>query len=225
MKTARKSFGEDYECKKEWPEDMFVQCGGSGLVISKSGDNYTTAFFEAFPKAPSCFLRGEGSSIEEAEEDCWNRYQKVLTCDHEMERRDRTDGYGYCKHCSYSSMVFEPLTKCCKCGKPSYKVRDYKGNYYCDKHKMNKLRDPNPPRFFDDSKKRTPRKYKKKLKQAVTKKFREAGILGRVKFQNSITGSKKFECGGNSISLLFKRQELTLLGTYKPKRPEDEYTD
>jgi hypothetical protein len=224
MKTARKSFGPDYECKKEWPEEIFVQCGGSGVVFSKEG-NYSTAFFEAFPKSPSCFLRGEGATIEEAEEKCWNSYQKILVCDHEMERRDRKDGYGYCKHCSYSSMVFEPLTKCCKCGKPSYKVKDYKGNFYCDKHKVNKLRDPNPPRYFDDSNKRTPRKYKKRLKNAATKRFRKDGILGPVKFKTSITGSIRIECNGMILSLLFKRQHRMLLGTYTPKREGDEYDD
>ena len=224
MKTARKSFGPDYECKKEWPEEIFVQCGGSGVVFSKEG-NYSTAFFEAFPKSPSCFLRGEGATIEEAEEKCWNSYQKILVCDHEMERRDRTDGYAYCKHCSYSSTVFAPLTKCCKCKTPTAYSKDHNGEYYCKKHKRFKPKDPNPSRYFDDSHKRTPRKYKKRLKQAVTKKFRDEGILGRVKFQHSITGSKKFFCGGKVLSLMFKRQELMLLGTYTPKRDGDEYDD
>jgi hypothetical protein len=206
---------------------MFVQCGGTGLVIdrNKPSGSYTTAFFEAFPKSPSCFLRGEGATVEEAEENCWNKYQKVITCDHEMERRDRTDGYAYCKHCSYSSTVFAPLTKCCKCKTPTAYASDYKGNYYCKRHKRFKPKNPNPLRFFDDNYKRTPRKYKKLLKKAATKKFREDGIFGRVKYQYCITGSKKFFCGDKVLSLLFKRQELTLIGRFKPKRPEDEYSD
>jgi len=224
MKKARNSFGPDYECKHEWPENCFVQCGGSGIVFSKSG-NYRTSFFEAFPKSPSCFLRGEGASIEEAEQNCWNKYQKVISCDHEMERRDRKDGYGYCKHCSYSSMVFEPLTKCCKCGKPSNKTQDYKGNFYCDKHKVNKLRNPNPPRFLDDNRKRTPRKLKKALKIAAKREFEKEGTFGKVKFKTSITNTKTLECNKRVISLLFKRQVLTLLGKYKPKSQYDEWDD
>ncbi len=227
MKTARNSSNKPYECKQPWPEEIFVQCGGHGLVIDAKvpEGSYTTAFFEAFPKAPSCFLRGEGATVEEAEEKCWNKYQKVLTCDHEMERRDRTDGYAYCKHCSYASTVFAPLTKCCKCNTPTAYTQDYRGKIYCKKHKRFKSKDPNPPRFYDDSLKRTPRKYKKLLKKAATKKFREGGILGKVKYQISVIGDKKFFCGGKVLTLMFKRQELTLIGRFKPKRPEDEYSD
>jgi hypothetical protein len=211
MKEARNSFGKPHQCKFEWPEDCFVQCGESGLVLDKKG-SYTTAFFEAFPKSPSCFLRGEGASIEEAEENCWNRYQRVISCDHEMERRDRTDGYGYCKHCSYSSMVFEPLTKCCKCGTPTNKNVDYKGNHYCGKHKANRLRNPNPPRFFDDNKKRTPRKYKKRLVKAAKIRFNSDGIFGKLKFQTTLLSNKRITCGNKVLNLLFKAQERRLLG-------------
>ena len=65
------------------------------------------------------------------EKNAWDKYQKIIVCNHEMERRDRKDGYGYCKHCSYSSMVFEPLTRCCKCGIPTNYCSDYKNNFYC----------------------------------------------------------------------------------------------
>ena len=47
-KTARKLRGS-YECQRDWPENCFVQCGGSGVVFGPNG-NYRTAFFEAFPK-------------------------------------------------------------------------------------------------------------------------------------------------------------------------------
>ncbi len=63
MKIARKSFGEAYVCKYEWPEDCFVQCGDNGIVCGK--ESYTTAFFEAFPESPKTFLRGEGAFVEE----------------------------------------------------------------------------------------------------------------------------------------------------------------
>lgn len=73
MKMARKSFGEDYQCKKDWPEDSFVQCGGSGLVIGQD-ESYNTAFFEAF--LMNTFLRGEGKTIEMAEEETFKNTRK-----------------------------------------------------------------------------------------------------------------------------------------------------
>lgn len=205
---ARNSLGEDYECKHDWG-DTSVQCGDSGIVFSKP-ENYITAFFEAFPKKPTCFLRGEGSNVEEAELNCWNKYQKVLTCNHEMERRNRRDGYGYCKHCAYSSMVFEPLDKCCKCGTPTRWQTDYKGNHYCQKHSRNIPKNPNP-RHFDIIHHRVPRKYKKLLKKAATKKFINKGIIGSVKMKVGYFNSKTLTCNNKSINLLFKEQEKKLL--------------
>jgi hypothetical protein len=213
MKKARKSFGETYDCQKEWSDDCDVQCGDSGIVFSKKG-NYRTAFFEAFPKNPSCFLRGEGATIEEAEENCWNKYQKVITCNHEMERRHRKDGYGFCKHCSYSNMVFEPLTKCCKCNVPTSFHSDYKDKHYCKKHYRLAPKDPNSKGgIFDFSKKRIPRKRKKLLKQAAIYKFRKSGCNDKVFMNFSV--SKKFTCGDKVLTILFKKQELTLIQELK----------
>jgi hypothetical protein len=215
MKTARKSFGDDYVCQKPWDEDMFVQCGGSGLVLQKNG-NYKTAFFEAFPKKPSCFLRGEGATIEEAEAACWEKYQKVITCEHEMERRNRRDGYGYCKHCSYSSLVFEPLDKCCKCGVPTRYTTDYKGKHYCKKHGKTKPKKPNPSRIermMSMSDNRLPRKEKKLLKNAATYAFRKDGGLGKVTFSYPLY--PKFKCGVYDIRLLFGRERTKLVQAYR----------
>jgi hypothetical protein len=108
-------FKEEFrDCKHTW--DCFCQAGDSGIVFSKSG-NYKTAFFEAFPRDPDTFIRGEGKTIEEAEDDCWAQYEKIKACpNHEFERRGRTDGYAYCKHCNLSGSFLKPTTKCCKCG-------------------------------------------------------------------------------------------------------------
>lgn len=223
---VRMSCTADYDSKYEW-KDCFCQGGTSGIVLPKgsfskvlgdkpleglaegmdSEESYITAFFEAFPKSPSCFLRGEGSTIEKAEEDCWKRYQKVRNCKHEMERRDRTDGYAYCKHCSYSSTVFEPLTKCCKCGYTT----DHKGNYYCKKHGVTKPKNPNPSRWEIDDK-RLPRKRKKLLKKCVTKKFNENNIFGKVTYTYKL--APKFTCNNRRIDLLFKRHEKELIKKY-----------
>lgn len=192
---ARKSFGEDYECEYQW--DCSVQCGDSGVVFGKER-SYTTAFFEAFPNNPSTFLRGEGETIKDAEQQCWSKYQNVLLCNHEMERRNRTDGYGYCKHCSYSSMVFEPLTKCKICKKPTNYSSDIKNNHYCEKH--HRLIPHKLKHKLFDSEKKTPRKLKKIAKQIATKRFREDGIMGKVILSGKYVQS--FKCGGYIIGML-----------------------
>lgn len=193
---ARKSFGEDYECEFQW--DCFVQCGDKGLVVSKK-ENYTTAFFEAFPKNPSCFLRGEGSSIKEAEQQCWNKLQNLLLCNHEMERRDRVDGYAYCKHCSYSSMIFEPLTNCKICNEPTRYTYDINEDWYCQKHHRFipiKFRQNS---FLEDKKGRIPRKLKKQAKIIAIKNFRNHGHNGKVIMEGNYI--RKFKCGNYSIGM------------------------
>jgi hypothetical protein len=219
-KTARRSFGKDYVCLKPWEEEIGVQCGGSGVVLVEKGENYRTAFFEAFPKKPSCFLRGEGATVEEAEENCWNKYQKVIACEHEMERKNRTDGYGYCKHCSYSSMVFEPLTKCCKCNTPTAFSQDYRGKWYCAKHNRCKPKPEKPgkdatlmERMLHNEERRLPRKEKKLLKNAATYMFRQQGHKDKVLYSYSL--SPKFKCGHYQMALLFGRQKKQLLKNYK----------
>ena len=203
------STGEDYESAKEW--DCFCQCGSSGIVFSQKG-NYTTAFFEAFPKEPCCFIRGEGETIEVAEQDAWNQYQKIKGCKHEMERRDRTDGYGFCKHCTYSAMVFEPLTKCCKCGKLTRYSQDYKQKYYCERHAQCKPKNPKP--YSWDIRKRYPRKKKKLIKQGVS--FQIYGtVYGKVTARgNHII---RFEGNGKYIAPIFKNsiQKLIMIGKRK----------
>lgn len=163
MKTASRSFGEDpYVCLKLWPEDCFVQCGGDGIVITDKDcsieealsdsdsqkelikavvnkesqiEHYRTAFFEAFLKNPSCFIRGEGKSIEEAEEDAYDQYTKIISCKHpEFNRKGREDGYAFCKSCPYSGMVLAPTTNCETCGKPAHFGKDLLGQYYCERH-------------------------------------------------------------------------------------------
>lgn len=67
MKVKVSNWGKsepEYESKYDW--DCYCQAGSNGVVFSKNG-NYETAFFEAFPKNPKCFIRGEGANIEEAE--------------------------------------------------------------------------------------------------------------------------------------------------------------
>ena len=130
--------GEKHTPICDWPEDCYVQWGSSGIVftggkgmnydietIAKaiSGDtesvkatvellkqSYNTAFFEAFPKSPSTFIRGEGKTIEDAERQAFNKLTKYLACArHEFERRGYTNGAGFCKHCGlFKSKAFDP---------------------------------------------------------------------------------------------------------------------
>ena len=127
-----------YPCKHEWPEDCSVQCGDQGLVFAHPKSYYTAFFvFEAFPRNPDTFIRGEGETIEAAEEDCWQKYQKTLSCPgHEFEDRGRKDGAGWCKHCRlFSSKAFVKLLHpCCVCGELTHHIQDTKGLWYCFGH-------------------------------------------------------------------------------------------
>lgn len=82
------------------------------------------------------FVDGFGKTPECAEENAWYKYNKYKKCDHScFERRDIINGGGYCKKCEmYASQVFEPLTKCKKCGKATFFIYDKEGNAFCEKH-------------------------------------------------------------------------------------------
>lgn len=127
---------QGYLCFYDWPEDCQVQCGESGLVLAKP-EPYYTAFFEAFPRNPNTFIRGEGETVELAERDCWGKYQKILNCPgHEFEARGRKDGVGWCKHCDLFlvTALKEFLSPCCVCGKSTGHFQDTKGLWYCFGH-------------------------------------------------------------------------------------------
>jgi len=127
---------KEYECKFPWAEDCYCQGGDDGIVFSKNKDSYRTAFFEAFPRNPDTFIRGEGKTIEEAEEKAWNKFQKYNACsNHEFERKGYTNGAGFCKHCGlFKSKCFEPTTLCSICNKPTDYGLDKLGNHFCEEH-------------------------------------------------------------------------------------------
>lgn len=87
------------ETKYPWPEDCRIQGGEHGIVFfSDDGSNYNTAFVETFS---GTFLRGEGKTISEAEDDCWTQYQKMISCLHDVgfDPRKYTNGAGFCNKC------------------------------------------------------------------------------------------------------------------------------
>lgn len=147
MKKARKSFGDDFVCQKDWPEDCFVQCGDSGIVFTSSSDNssYITAFFESFPKNPKTFIRGEGSDIVEAEANAWDKYQRILSCEeHEYKRHGKE--HGTCIKCGlFTSEVFCPSESCSVCNKPevnyqlSFNTLNFKYQPVCRDHYIQKI--------------------------------------------------------------------------------------
>jgi hypothetical protein len=101
---------------QDWPADIFIQGGSNGLVIGNgTKESYTTAFVEVAPD--KTFIRGEGSTITEAEEAAWVKYQSWLECtDHIWETRGYTNGAGFCTKCKgFQSHTFtgEELGQLC----------------------------------------------------------------------------------------------------------------
>ena len=73
-----------------WPDDCTVQWGTNG-VASSENRTYRTAFFEAFPAvsgelAKPGFFRGEGKTVENAEQDCLENFRRFLACTHAWSR-------------------------------------------------------------------------------------------------------------------------------------------
>lgn len=144
MKTARRSFGDDYNCQQNWPNDSFLQCGGSGIVLSNEG-NYETAFFEAF--LLNTFLRGQGVNIEEAELNAFKKYLQITQCKcHHFEKKEEHSRRGVCSICHYDiDLVFPPDEECSICGKEHVNfalniinLQSGKRENYCSIHFMEK---------------------------------------------------------------------------------------
>lgn len=125
------------ELHHDW--GCFCQAGDKGIVFTKKG-SYRTAFFEAFPRDPNTFIRGEGKDIIEAENDAWQQFEKIMACkQHEFERRGYRNGAGFCKHCDlFLSRAFEPLEICCIGGESTYFTSDIDDKWYCEKHAREK---------------------------------------------------------------------------------------
>jgi hypothetical protein len=95
-----KNTAEPARC--DWPEDTYIQGGSRGVVLGGEGGAYRTAFVEAFPN--NTFLRGEGPTIADAEQACWQQFQALRTCptfpEHgPWDRRHYRNGAGYCQGC------------------------------------------------------------------------------------------------------------------------------
>jgi hypothetical protein len=81
------------EAQRPWPDDVYIQGGGG---------NRRPAFVEV--STSSSFIRGEGVTMYDAEDDAWAKYQRVLTCarggEHgPYEARHYENGCGFCAKC------------------------------------------------------------------------------------------------------------------------------
>lgn len=111
-----------------WPEGTFLQGGDKGVVFVSDGTSYGTAFVEAHSGAHG-FIRGEGATIADAEDDAWTKATRALECPgHEYEARHYKNGGGLCKHCGrFRSDVFTPTDLglfCAACGEPTFWHRE-----------------------------------------------------------------------------------------------------
>ena len=113
-----------------------VQGGTGGVVFVRgAGTSYRTAFVECSP--PGSFIRGEGATLEEADDTCWAKLQAYLSCPgHEWEPRGYTNGGGFCRHCGqFGSKVFTPEQLglfCRDCDSPTFHDQD--GVPVCKEH-------------------------------------------------------------------------------------------
>lgn len=129
----------DYDSPHDYG-DARVQGGNNGLVIDSKDTtrSYRTAFVEAF--IDNSFVRGEGKTLEEADDACWAKIVKRRSCsEHEFIPRSYTNGAGFCKHCGYFASNWftgEDLGQLCDvCGKGCLEFRIYKTEkWYCSEH-------------------------------------------------------------------------------------------
>lgn len=127
--------GSTYTLQHDWP--CFVQAGAKGIVYASP--TYETAFFEAFPRNPNTFLRGEGTTVKDAEDACWKLYQRWISCPgHEWEACGYENGGGFCKHCHSFSGDVIPGPPCKICQTPTWWSKGTDGSFYCEKCQSHK---------------------------------------------------------------------------------------
>ncbi len=81
------------------------------LAREAAQKSYATAYFEAFPATGSGFIRGEGSTVKDAEDHALRQRRKELACpDHRISRGTYTNGSGICRKCgAWQSKVFPEI--------------------------------------------------------------------------------------------------------------------
>lgn len=125
-----------------WRDYKLIQGGRSGVVLGGKNGSYRTAFVEVF--IDNTFIRGEGATVEEAEESAWLKFKARVDCGgHIWEPRKYKNGAGFCKLCNtFGSKIFtgEDLGQLCVvCGKGTlehyeFDKRDNSYMWFCDDH-------------------------------------------------------------------------------------------
>lgn len=110
---------DPYRPKRPWPDNVMVQWGGQGLVMDIHP--YSTAFFEAFPDTGSGaggFIRGEGKTLEAAEDDAFAQFSRENSCNHLWGREHYTNGGQLCRHCRAFRIGAKPVVSLGEWRKP-----------------------------------------------------------------------------------------------------------
>jgi hypothetical protein len=141
MKELKLNNGEPYKLQYEWP-DCKLQGNGVGFVFGGKEKPRETAFFEAFPRNPHTFIRGEGETMEEAETAAWQKHQKTLACAGHKYKRHCDNGSGTCRHCGlFQSDVLPCLHRCHTCDMVGVGHYWSDRQHYCREHVGDKLDD------------------------------------------------------------------------------------
>lgn len=135
------SSSPDYKPTCAWPDDCMVQWG-QGLIPA-------VPFFEAFPTGT--FIRGEGDTIADAEQQAFEKYQRDVACNH-LWGRNRpghstyTNGAGWCRKCGgFRGKMFREVVVLGHNRKPLGRMeRDWLNDLETD-HEMNAHMDSKYP--------------------------------------------------------------------------------
>lgn len=133
-----------------WPDDCMVQWG-HGIVPA-------VPFFEAFP--PGTFIRGEGGSIAEAEDDAFAQYESEFLCEHvwgrhHARRGTYLNGAAWCRKCdAFRGQMFKPVVVLGHMRKPLNPMEaDYLRSLEND-HELSAIMDRKYPDDASDRKRR-----------------------------------------------------------------------
>lgn len=126
----------DCDARHGWPDEAFLQGRAYSRELRRPNGTGFTAFVEVF--TDGTFIRGEGASVADAEDDAWAQFQRFIACPgHEYEARHYRNGAGICARCGrFQSNVFTPEQLGCYCrvcGIPSYYYQD-DDTFYCESH-------------------------------------------------------------------------------------------
>lgn len=98
-----------HKVQPPWPKDVILKVGC---------DDESRIFVEVSVHDPYTVIRGEGYTVEEAEDVCWRKFEAYRGCsdgsgEHgPFERRQYADGRGFCTKCdTWMLGIFRPMTK------------------------------------------------------------------------------------------------------------------